>query len=65
MMNLDDYTINLLSPNSHKFKHRIIVKRDSKDFTKVLTGYPVIHNESKQLVAWVDLKWMKDDYNRK
>jgi len=34
---LDDY-IHLLPDNSHWFKHRIIVKRDSKDLRKVLTG---------------------------
>ena len=53
-----------LPDNSHKFKHRIIVKRDSKDFTKVLTAFPVINNETKELVAFVELKWEKDDYNR-
>ena len=48
----------------HKFKHRIIVKRDSVDLTKVLTAFPVINNETKELVAFVELKWEKDDYNR-
>ena len=56
---------NLLPDGSHKFKHRIIIKRDLADFTKVLTAYPVIDNKSKELVAFVDLKWEKDDYNRK
>ena len=60
---LDDY-INLLPNNSRKFKHRIIVRRDSLDFTKVLTGVPVIDNETEELVAFVDLKWEKDDYSR-
>lgn len=60
---LDDY-INLLPDNSHKFKHRIIVRRDSKDFTKVLTGVPVIDNETEELVAFVDLKWESEDYSR-
>ena len=60
---LDNY-INLLPPNSHKFKHRIIVKRDSSDFNKVLTGNPVISNETNEQVAFVELKWEKDDYNR-
>ena len=55
---------NPLPDNSHKFKHRIIVKRDSKDLTKVLTGFPVIHNESKELIAFVDLKWETEDYSR-
>ena len=53
-----------LPDNSHKFKHRIIVKRDSKDFTKVLTAFSVIDNKSKELVAFVELKWEKDGYNR-
>jgi hypothetical protein len=60
---LEDYT-NLLSDNAYKLKHRIIVKRDSNDFTKVLTAFPVINNENKELIAFVDLKWEKDDYNR-
>ncbi len=60
---LDDY-INLLPDNSRKFKHRIIVRRDSKDFTKVLTGVPVIDNETEELIAFVELKWEKDDYSR-
>ena len=60
---LDDH-INLLPANSRKFKHRIIVKRDSADSSKVLTGIPVINNETKELVAFVELKWEKDDYNR-
>ena len=53
-----------LPDGSHKFKHRIIVKRDSVDLTKVLTAFPVINNETKELVAFVELKWEKDDYNR-
>jgi hypothetical protein len=60
---LDDY-INLLPDNSRKFKHRIIVRRDSNDFTKVLTGVPVINNETEELIAFVELKWESDDYNR-
>lgn len=56
---------NPLPANSHKFKHRIIVKRDSADYSKVLTGIPVINNETKELVAFVELRWEKDDYNRK
>ena len=44
-----------LPDNSHKFKHRIIVKRDSKDFTKVLTAFPVINDKTKELVAFVEL----------
>ena len=54
-----------LPDGSHKFRHRIIVKRDSVDFTKVLTAFPVINNETKELVAFVELRWEKDDYNRK
>ena len=44
-----------LPDNSHKFKHRIIIKRDSKDFTKVLTAFPVINDKTKELVAFVEL----------
>jgi len=55
---------NLIPSNSHKSKHRIIVKRDSKDISKVLTGFPVIHNETKELVAFVDLKWETENYSR-
>ncbi len=60
----DNY-INLLPDGAHKFKHRIIVKRDSEDSTIVLTAVPVINTESKELVAFIDIKWEKDDYNRK
>ncbi len=60
----DNY-INLLPDGTHKFKHRIIVKRDYEDSTRVLTAVPVINTESKELVAFIDIKWEKDDYNRK
>ena len=56
---------NPLPDNSHKFKHRIIVKRDSAYHSKVLTGIPVINNETTELIAFVELRWEKDDYNRK
>jgi hypothetical protein len=56
--------INPLPDGSHKFKHRIIVKRDPKNLTKVLTAYPLIDNESKELIAYVELKWESEDYNR-
>jgi hypothetical protein len=62
-LTLDDY-ISLLPENSHKSKHRIIVKRDTTDFTKVLTAFPVIDNESKELIAFVELKWESENYNR-
>ena len=55
---------NPLPEGSHKFKHRIIVKRDSVDLTMVLTGFPVINDDTKELVAFVELKWEKDEYNR-
>ena len=60
----DEY-IDLLSYSAHKLKHRIIVKRDYTDFTRVLTSVPVINTESKELVAFIDIKWEKDDFNRK
>ena len=59
IVNLDEY-INFLPPNSNKFKHRIIVKRDSKDFSKVLTGIPVIDIETNEIIAFVDLKLEND-----
>lgn len=60
---LDNY-INLLPPNSHKSKHRIIVRRDSQDFAKVLTAFPVIDNETRELIAFVELKWETEIYSR-
>ncbi len=60
---VDDY-INQLPDGSHKFKHRIIVKRDSKDISKVLTAIPIINDETKELVAFVDLKWETENYSR-
>lgn len=60
---LDNY-INLLPPNSHKSKHRIIVRRDSQDFAKVLTAFPVIDNETRELIAFVELKWETENYSR-
>ena len=60
----DNY-ISLLPDGAHKFKHRIIVKRDSEDSTRVLKAVPVINTESKELVAFIDIKWEKNDYNRK
>jgi hypothetical protein len=60
---LDD-CIHLLPDNSHKSKHRIIVYRSSKDFTKVLTALPVVINESKELNAFVELKWESENYGR-
>jgi hypothetical protein len=60
---LDEY-VNLLPDGSHKSRHRIIVKRDSDDLTKVLTAFAVIDNESKELIAFVDLKWEKENYSR-
>jgi len=55
---------NPLPDNSHKFKHRIIVKRDPVNLRKVLTAFPVINNETKELIAFVELKWENDDYSR-
>ena len=60
---LDNY-LNVLPENSHKFKHRIVVKRDANDHTKVLTAFPVIDNETREVIAFVELKWEKDNYNR-
>ena len=56
---------NPLPDGSYKFKHRIIVKRNPKNLTRVLTAFPLINNETKELVAFVELRWEKDDYNRK
>jgi len=46
-----------LSHGFHKSRHRIILERDSDDFPKVLTAFPVIDNKTKELIALVDLKW--------
>ena len=32
---------------------------------EINAGIPVISNETKELVAFVELRWEKDDYNRK
>lgn len=53
---LNDFGSIEFPPETHKFKHRIIVKRDSEDFTRVLTAFPVINNEIKKLIAFVNLK---------
>lgn len=42
----DEY-INLFPDGAHKFKHRIIVKRDYTDFTRVLISVPVINTKNK------------------
>ncbi|MDR4490824.1 MAG: hypothetical protein R2685_07970 [Candidatus Nitrosocosmicus sp.] len=65
MVNLDDYVCDellLLPPNTHKFKHRILIGGDPKDPTTVLTGIPVIHNVTNQLVAWVEIRREKNRY---
>lgn len=61
MKSTDNYITRneLLSPNTHKFKRRILLAGDPKDPTKVLTAYPVINNKTKELVAFVELKWGK------
>jgi hypothetical protein len=61
---LDAYINDELPPNTHRFKHRIMLAGDPKDPNKVITGIPLIHNETKQLIAFVELKWEKDDYKR-
>lgn len=67
MVSLDDF-INtskdevILPPNTHKFKHRILIRGDPKDPTKIITGIPVIHNVTNQLVAFVELKREKNKY---
>jgi hypothetical protein len=33
-------------------------------FTKILTGVPVIDNETEELIAFAELKWETDDYGR-
>ncbi len=38
-----------------KFRHKILIGPDPKDSTKVLTGIPLIHNISNQLVAFVEI----------
>ncbi|MDR4491760.1 MAG: hypothetical protein R2685_12790 [Candidatus Nitrosocosmicus sp.] len=64
MVNLDDFITRdeLMPPNTHKFKHRILICSDPKDTKKVLTGIPLIHNVTNQLVAWVEIKREKNKY---
>jgi hypothetical protein len=62
-MSLDDYfPKDELPPNTHKFKHRILIGPDPKDSKKVLTGIPLIHNVTNQLVAWAEIKRKKNKY---
>ena len=60
---LDEY-VNLLPDGSHRSRHRILLKRNSEDFKRVLTAFALIDNESKELIAFVDLKWEKENYSR-
>lgn len=46
MFAIDEH-IHLLPAGTRKFKQRIIVKRDSKEFSKVLTAIPVINKGIK------------------
>lgn len=63
MKTLDDYIDeSLLLPNTRKFKHRILLRGYTKKSNNVITGIPLIHNETNELVAFVDLKWEKDRY---
>jgi hypothetical protein len=65
MVNLDDF-INcddeLLPLNTRKFKHRILITGDPNDHAKVITGIPVIHNVTNQLVAFVEMRREKNKY---
>lgn len=66
MISLDDF-INtredeLLPPDTHKFKHRILIGPDPKGTKKVLTGIPLIHDVTNQFVAWVEVKREKNKY---
>lgn len=65
MINLDDFIKSddeFLPPNTHKFKQRILIGQDPKYEKKVLTGIPLIHNVTNQLVAWVEIKREKNKY---
>ncbi|KAA2282183.1 hypothetical protein [Candidatus Nitrosocosmicus sp. SS] len=64
MVNLDDFITRdeLIPPNTHKFKHKILIGPDPKDTKKVLTGIPLIQNVTNQLVAWVEIRKEKDKY---
>lgn len=64
MIPIDNYfnRNELLPPNTHKFKHRVLIRADPKDHTQVITGIPVIHNVSNQIVAFIDLKREKSKY---
>ena len=60
-MSLDDYINEELPPNTHKFEHRILIT-GSKDSTKIITGIPLIDNETKELVAFVEIMREKNKY---
>lgn len=56
MVSLDDYiTTNvdklLLPQNILKFKHRIPIRGRIKNSSYVITGIPMIHNETNELVS--------------
>jgi hypothetical protein len=65
MASLDDF-INkdeqLLPPNTRKFKHKIVLRGYTLNSDNLITGIPIIHDETKELVAFVDLKWEKNKY---
>jgi hypothetical protein len=62
MANLDGF-VNLLPPNTYKFKHHIIVEV-LPDFSKVFTRFAVINNGTNDLIAFVDLKWQQEEHTR-
>lgn len=58
MISLDDCVNRdeLLSPNIQKFKHGILIRADPKDATEVITGIPLTHNITNQLVAFAEVR---------
>lgn len=55
MTNDSKSSSSVIPPNTRKFKHRIVLVR--KEDNKAITGVPLTHNETNELVAFVDIDW--------
>lgn len=56
---IDNRDYKLLPPNTLKYKHRILIGPDPKNHQKVITGIPIIHKVTDQLVAFVEINERK------
>ncbi|WP_134482544.1 hypothetical protein [Candidatus Nitrosocosmicus franklandus] len=63
-MSLDDFIPkDDLPPKTRKFEHRILIGPDPKDPSHiVLTGIPLINDETNELIAWTEFKREKNKY---